>query len=127
MSVNGSTAMDLSLTTFVARVGGLSVAACFENQNLSANIAASAATTASPAASRIRLRRNLGGVAVVPDDGVTAGMLPCAVGSDLLIAPISLAYAGSIFPALASTQCDSLMKYSSAGVSGAVSIRNAKI
>ena len=59
MSVKGNTAMDLSLTTFAAVVVGCFVAACFVSQNLPANIAVSVATTASPAATRIRLRRDL--------------------------------------------------------------------
>src|ERR1700683_2057803 len=70
MSVKGNTAMDLSLTTFVASVFVWPDAVCFVGQNLSASSAVSTiATTASPTTSTIPLRRNLGCAAcAVPID-----------------------------------------------------------
>jgi hypothetical protein len=61
MSVKGSTAMDLSLTTFVAAVVGCCAVTCFDSQNLAASsVKSETAMAASPAASKMRLRRDLG-------------------------------------------------------------------
>src|ERR1022692_819884 len=82
MSVKGNTAIDLSLTTF--RAVGCSAATCFAGQNLFANSVASATATTSPAASSIRLRRDMERAAdAIPADGVIAGIISGAVGADL--------------------------------------------
>lgn len=101
-SVNGSTAMDFSLTTFVAACVGCFVAARLASQNLSANSAASAATTPSPAASRIRFGRDLGCAAEARPAGVagaTATMVSGAARTGSRIASITLTCAASMFPA----------------------------
>src|SRR5438046_2128588 len=83
-----------------------------------------------PAASRIHLERTLGratGALAADTSRGTAGVIREAVRAGSRIGSISLAYAASTLPVRASIHCDSLRKYSRAGVSGAASMRNAII
>src|ERR1700683_791344 len=133
MFTNGSTAMECGGGLNVGALSGaagFSSVTGFEIQSRSASSPATATTAANTAVSTSGLRHDAGAAAdtLAVDIAETAGgLIAGGSGARSRIASISLTCAALMSPAWASTHCDSPRKYSSAGVSGAESIRKAII
>src|SRR5580692_1342710 len=127
MSTNGSTATDLSEIA-VAAAAVRSLGACFESQNLSTTKYARVSAAAQTANAAIQGIRRFGGART---KGGRPGGGAVALAGDpnkwRRTASVSFASAACVPSGPTSTHCDSLKKYSSAGVSGVASVLSAMI
>src|ERR1700733_2016254 len=128
MSVKGSTAMDLSLTTFVADVVGCSDAMCFDSQSLFARTYARPTAATASAIAMARGRQRTGDLLGAGDgtgadpSGAAAWLAPRALSRSRTDST-SAGRICSTGPPDASSHWFALRKYSKSGGNGVASMR----